>query len=831
MKATMAAAWRTLKRRPGICVVIVLTLALGVGVNAAVFSIFHQVLLQDLDVPRPGELVVVQSTGPRSGSISISGSGGDEQIFSYPLYEDLREASSHLTGIAGFRGINANLAAGGETTSGSGVLVTGNYFSTLELRPEVGRLFRADEVVSAGAPRLVVLSHAFWQDRYGADPGAVGKTLVVNGHTLEIIGVAPAGFHGMNPFNKVDVFMPVTLLDDLTSGINWSLEDRRSHWLYVFGRLAPGALIADAQAELDPVFRNIIRAIEVPLQQGGSANWMQRFESRNLELLPASAGQSTTHADARMPLLLLLAVTGLVLLVACVNITNLLLALGASEQGEIAVRQALGAGRRHILTQRLAVLATLALIGAVVSFPVAIATMHIVRGLLPEFAAITLSPALDWAIVGGGLIVAGLAILLAGLVPLWQLLRSSPVQAIREQSSRAGSGRTATQFRALLVSMQIAFALALLVVSGLFIQSLSNISRTDLGMQTAPVLMFSISPERNGYSAERSRDLFQTIVQRLSTMPGVVAASASMVPILSDSNWNASVTVQGYEAAPDTDTTASYNAIGPAFFDALSIPLLNGRRFDSGDINDRPKVAIVNNAFVRKFDLGQDAVGKRMGSGDELDREIVGVVADAAYSGVKAEIPPQFFVPIYQTTTVGSANFYIRAVADPAGLISGVRSLVGELDPNLPIEGLVTMDVVIEENVYLDRMIGTLASLFALLATALAAVGLFGVLTFALVQRTGEIGLRAALGAAPAGLQRMVLMQTLRLAAIGAAVGLVLAWLLGRLAQGLLFELSPLEPLVLVGAVVVLFGVVVVASWIPARRAARVQPVQALRYE
>lgn len=826
---------RSLLRRKGITAIVILTLALGVGVNAGIFSLFQQILLQELRVPDPDEIVVLDSPGPRSEWVSTDGTGRTSQIFSYPLYQDLRSAGDALAGVAAFRSIGINLGARGLTTSGRGLLVSDNYFDVLELKPAAGRFFTRQELEATGALRVIVLSHRLWQERFGGDPSMIGESIMVNGHSLEIVGIAPAGFGGLNRLEPADTFMPLMLVDDLTLRTLWKPDDRRSHWLYLFGRLADGVSMQRVRASLAPAFANLIREVEAPLQQGRSESWMQRFRARELYLLSGAQGQSNILEMARTPLLLLLSVAGLVLLVACVNITNLLLALGAAERGETAVRQALGAGRRHILGQRLAVLAILALAGALVSLPVALGTLRLVVYLLPTAEAGIVSAALDWRILVIGLAASILALVLAGTAPVLQALRSSPVAAMRDQVARSGMSRAAARLRSVLVGGQIALALALLVVSGLFIRSLVNVNSVDLGLEPEPVLSFSISPARNGYSTEQARTLFATIERRLASLPGVDAASVSMVPILTDSNWGSNLTVESFEASPETNTDASYNAVGPGFFETLSIPLLRGRVFNDSDRHGRGRVAVVNQAFLRKFDLGDGGIGKRMGRGEspdiELDIEIVGVVGDAAYSTVKESIPPQYFLSMYQTENVGSASFYLRTSRDPGAMAPAVRDLVAELDPNLPVDDLFTLNTVLGSRIVVDRVVATLAMVFAGLATTLAAVGLFGVLSFALAQRTGEIGLRAALGAAPEKLRRMVLGQTLRLALVGGAAGLIMAWLLGHMARGLLYELSPLEPLVMTGAVAVLFAVIVVASWLPARRASGVEPVQALRYE
>lgn len=823
-------ALRPLLRRKGITIIVILTLALGVGVNAGVFSVFHQILLQELAVPNAEQIVVFDLPGPRSEWVSNDSTGPHQQVFSYPLFEDLRSATETLEGVATFRAFGVNLGARGQTSSGAGLLVSGNYFDVLELRPAIGRFFSRDEIEAQGAPRVTVLGHALWHDRFGGDPSLIGETIMINGQSLKVIGVAPVGFGGLNRFWPADLFVPVTLVDDMTLGGHWNLDDRRAHWLYVFGRLADGASIEQARASLAPVFSNLIREVEAPLQKNHSETWMQRFLARELDLLPAARGQSNILETVRTPLILMVLVAGLVLLVACVNITNLLLAMAAAERGETAVRQALGAGRRHILGHRLAALLLLAGAGALVSLPVAFATVGLVAHLLPAADAGIVTATLDARIMVVGLTTSVVAMVLAGTVPILQAIGTSPVQAMRDQVARSGSSRAATRVRSVLVTTQIAMAVALLVVSGLFIQSLVNISSVDLGLEPEPVLSFSISPARNGYSPARSRELFRTLEQRLETVPGVASATVSMVPILAESNWGSRVSVKSFEKS-----STNYNAVGPDFFSTLSIPLLRGRSFDASDAENRPRVAVVNTAFTRKFDLGQDAIGQRMGIGwdenVERDIEIVGVVADAAYSAVKDPPPPQFFIPMYQTETVGSANFYIRTVNGADPVFPAVRRLMRELDRNLPVDDLFTLETVIQSTVVLDRIIATLALVFAALATMLAAVGLFGVLTFATAQRTGEIGLRAALGAAPAGLHRMVLAQTLRLALVGGVIGLVLAWLLGSMARERLYELSPLEPLVMLGAVAILFAVVLLAGWLPARRAASIQPVQALRHD
>jgi len=831
---TLRDALRPLLRRKVVTGLIVVMLALGVGVNTGIFSIFHQVLLQQLPIAQPGQLHALASPGPRQGMNSTDGTGGDPFVFSYPMWHDLKAIEAPHQGLAGFRNFGANLGFEGQTSSASGAFVTPNYFEVLDLAPALGRLFRPGEYTEAGEGAAVVLSHDYWRREFGGDRNVLGRRLVVNGRAMEIIGVAPREFVGVNRFSPVDVFVPVTLVGEL-SDMSWQIEPRNNYWIYLIMRLAPDIAPDQVVAALEPRYRTILRERDAPLLTEVSDSWRERFLARGLELHPAGGGMSRTRDVAQTPLTLLLAVTGLVLLVACVNIANLLLAMAISDRGETAVRMALGAGRRKIVIRQLLQLGCLALLGALACVPVAVATLHLVLSLIPDSSNSPLSATLDWRVLATGIGVSLAAMLLAGAVPLLQALGSRPIAAIREQAGRSGGSRLSSRLRSALVTGQIALALTLLVVSGLFIQSLFNVSRVDLGMNIDRVVAFSISPSQNGYSPERSAALFNELEQRLNELPGVESATLSLVPLLTDSNWDNSVSVEGFDASPDTDTTSSLNVIGPRFFDTLSIPLLAGRRFTEQDTELRPQVAIVNRAFAEKFEMGDAVVGKRMaratGSDVELDIEIVGLVADARYSTVKDDPPPQFFVPIGQMPDLGRAVFYARPSGDPEALMRAIPPLVAEFDPNLPVEGLATLERVSRQTIIIERLMGTLASLFAALATLLAAAGLFGVLNFSMAQRSTELGLRAALGASPVALKRMMLRHALLMAVTGSVIGTALALLLGRLSAGLLYGISPFEPLISISATLLLLAVVLLAGWLPARRAASVQPVQALRYE
>ena len=825
---------RPLLRRQGTTAIIIVTLALGVGVNSGIFSIFQQILLQHLPVPAPTQLYALSSPGLKQGSNSNSSSGGSEMTFSYSMWQDLNRIDAEHQGIAGFRHFGANLAFAGRTVSARGSFVTANYFTVLQLQPTLGRLFTAGDYTVAGEGDMAVLAHRYWQRELGEDPDVIGKSMIINGRSMQVIGVAPPEFVGTNRFSPADVFVPITMLQELGM-MGWELEPRNNYWIYLLTRLKPGATSEQLRLTLEPRYRQLLQALDAPLLEEVSDDSYQRFISKPLQLVPIASGQSRTREIARTPMILLLAVTGFVLLVACVNIANLLLALAISDRGDTAVRMALGAGWRQLLARQSTQLACLALGGLLASLPVAWLTMQLVLRLLPDQIETPLTASMDMSLLLSAAVVAIFAMLLAGLAPLLQTMGSRPLAAIREQSGRAGASRFASRVRAILVTGQIALAVALLIISGLFIRSLVNVSKVDLGMQIDQVATFSVSPSQNGYEQAQSRAFFERLLEKLNALPEVITASFSLVPLLSDSNWNRNVSVEGFEATPETNTSTSFNVIDERFLESLSIPLLAGRNLTAADSDGRPRVALVNQAFVEKFEMGDDVIGKRMaqatGSDVELDMEIIGLVGDARYATIKDAPPPQYYMPLRQNPGYGSATFYVRTQTDPAAMLRIISRVVAELDPNLPMEALTTLRHFSQQTIVLDRVIGTLASLFAVLATLLAAVGLFGVLSFSMAQRSGELGLRAALGATPGGLKSTVMRHALTLALIGIVLGLLLALLLGRLAAGLLYGVAPFDPSITIAATLLMLAVVLLAGWLPARRAAAIQPVQALRYE
>jgi predicted permease len=832
-------AFRALFRSPFVTLVAIVSLALGIGANAAIFSLFNQMLWRKLPVVEPDQLVNLANPGPKPGSQTCNNQGGCDEVFSYAMFRDLEKAQQVFSDVAAHRAFGANLSYRGQTINGEGMMVSGSYFPLLGVRPALGRLFAHDDDRTIGAHPLVILSEDYWRTRFDSNLNVLNETLIVNGQALTIVGVAPRDFHGTSIGTRPHVYVPLTMRGALQPGFvrgtASGFTNRRSYFAYLFARLRPGVSLEQATTGINVPYAAILQDVEGPLQQGMSEQTLERFKAKRITLAPGSRGQSSVQEEASTPLLLLMTVTGVVLLIACANIANLLLVRGAGRAGEMAVRLSLGANRRQLVSQLLLESVLLALMGAAVGVLVSRWTLDAISALLPAEATAILDFAIDRVVIW---FCAGLAIatgLMFGLVPALQSTRPSLVTALREDAGQKGAARGASRFRTALATVQIALATALLVAAGLFVRSLINISRVELGVNTDNLVAFEITPELNGYAPARSRALFIRVEEELAALPGVTSVAASLVPLLAGSNWGNSVTVQGYPAGPDTDTDSNYNEVGPGYFRTVGIPLLAGREFTDADAAGAAKVTVVNEAFARKFNLGHDAVGKYIsdttGSNAKLDIQIVGLTKDAKYSEVKDATPPVFFRPYRQNERLGSISFYVKTAVDPRQLMPAIYGVMTKLDPNLPVVNLKTVDQQVRENVFLDRMITTMSAAFAALATILAAVGLYGVLAYTVAQRTREIGVRMALGADARQVRQMVLRQVAVITLIGGTIGLGAAVAIGRGAESMLFQLEGVDPLVFVSATVSLALVALAAGYLPARRAARIDPMVALRYE
>ncbi len=681
----------------------------------------------------------------------------------------------------------------------------------------------------------MVLSYNYWSSRFGLDPAILDKQITVNGQRLTIVGVAPKGFDGTTIGMRPVVFVPITLRSLLDDDTGWSL--RTDYWAYLFARLRPGVTIDAARASLGTQYHAIINDVEAPLQKDMTGQTMARFRAKPILIEPGGRGQSQIPDQTKMPLRLLLGVTALVLLIACANIANLLLVRSAARAGEMAIRLSIGASRAHLIGQLLTESLLLAVLGGISGMVVAHWTLALVVSLLPAEVQHTIAFGISSTVILFGIGLTFATGLLVGLFPAIHSTRPDLVSALKNQAGQPGGGKRAARVRLLLATAQIALAMTLLASSGFFVKSLLNVSRVDLGFNVDHIVTFGLSPGLNGYSFERARLFFQRLEDELRATPGVTAVTLSNVRLLAGSNRSRDVAVQGFKAGPDTDSNSRYNRVGPGYFSALGIPLIAGREFTDRDTVNTAKVALVNQTFARKFGLGRDAVGKLMGWAagqgyrSPLDTTIVGVVEDAKYSEVKERVPPQFFVPYRQDTEVGGMHVYLRTSGDTAQAAPAIAAVVKRLDPNLPIEEMETLTEQVRNNTFLDRMMTTISAAFALLATLLAAIGLYGVLAYTVAQRTREIGLRMALGAAPGRVRGMVLRQVAIMTLVGALVGLAGALGVGKAAQSILFQMTGADPAVLALSAGALALVALCGGFIPAHRASRVDPMRALKYE
>ncbi|MEI6246299.1 MAG: ABC transporter permease, partial [Acidobacteriota bacterium] len=704
----------------------------------------------------------------------------------------------------------------------------------LGLQPALGRLIDSRDDRTIGDAPVVVLSHDYWQTRFGGSPVVLNDTMIVNGVTMTIVGVAPRGFEGTTLGSRPQVFVPISMRGRLQPPFK-GFDNRQTYWIYLFARLKPGVTLDAASATLNTRYHGIVNGIEAPLQKGMSDATMAKFRAKNVTVKPGARGQSSIHKEAQTPLAMLFGVTGVVLLIACANIANLLLARSAARAGEMAVRLSIGASRAQLVRQLLIESCLLAMMGGLAGLLVAKGTLQFIWSLLPSDATRTMSFTIEPSIM---LFAAALSIgtgVIFGLFPALHSTRPDLASTLKGVSGQPSGTRGAQWFRWSLVTLQITLSTALLICAGLFAKSLMNVSRVDLGLKIDNMVTFGVSPRLNGYSPERSLPYFQRAEESLRAIPGVLSVSASLVPILSGDNWGTDVQVQGFPKGPDVDNNSRFNEIGAGYFKTMGVPLIAGREFSPSDSKGGPKVAIVNEAFAKKFNLGHDAVGKLMssdgGGKDGLDTEIVGLVQDAKYSEVKDAVPALFFAPYMQDDQLGDMSFYVRTGTEAAAAMVAIRKVMSDIDPNLPLRDMVTMTQQVKDNTAIDRMISTLSMAFALLATVLAAVGLYGVLAYTVSQRTREFGLRMALGADPQRVRFMVLKQVAIMTAVGAPFGVAITYFVGRAVESLLYKMQGRDPWVFAGSCALLVVVALVAGLVPAIRASRIDPMKALRYE
>ncbi len=800
--------------------------------KTAIFSLFEQTLLRKLPVATPDELVNISANGPRSGSNSTNNAGNQQSIFSYPMFRDLEKNQSVFTGIAAHRSFGANLSYQGRTSNATGMFVSGSYFPILGIKPALGRLLNLEDDKNIGAHPLTVLAHAYWKEKFNESPEVLGKSMVINGVAMTVVGVAPEGFKGTTLGTPVSVFVPISMREALTPG--WKgLGERKNYWAYLFARRKSGVSIEAAEASIHGTYIGIIRDVELQLQKGMSERTRKQFVDQQMKLSPGEKGQSGLLNTGEAPMVILGCIAAFVLLIACANIANLLLARSANRAKEFSIRLSLGASRGQVMLQLLCESLVLALLAGIAGVFVAYGTGMAILTFLPSGSDQIFEPGVRPATVVFSLALSILSGFMCGLFPAVHSTKMDLATAMKDQAGNVSSTGAAARFRRVLVTAQIALSLLLLVSAGMFLRSLVNILKVDIGVRTENMIVFGLSPELNQYSPQRSRAFFEQIEAKASAIPGVQGVAVSMVQLIAGNNYGSNVSVDGFDIGPDTDSHSMFNEVGPGFLKLMQVPLLKGREFESRDAENAPKVAIINEAFERKFGNGKSLLGRRMqhGAGGKNDIEIIGVTKDVKYSEVKDAVPPLFYTPYRQDAKLGSAAIYVATAIPVDQVVPQLREVVAQLDPNLPMEDVKTLESQVKENIGLDRMISTLAGAFAGLATLLAAVGLYGVLAFTVSRRTREIGIRLAVGADAVSIRNMVMGEVGWMVGIGVALGLPAALVLTSYAESLLYEIRSNDLLVIIVGVVVICVVSFVAGFLPARNAMKIEPLEALRYE
>jgi putative ABC transport system permease protein len=830
-------AVRQLRKSPGFAATAVATLALGIGATTAIFSLLDQALLRSLPVRDPQNLVLLEATpyDTWNGHTSIEG-GDPEAYFSYPMYKDLRDKNPVFDGLIAMVQAPAGVRWNGQSALVNAELVSGNYFDVLGVQPAVGRLLtQADDRVKNGNPAAVV-SFAYWKAHLGADPHVVGQTLDINGHPFEILGIAAPGFQSAIWGSPADVFVPMTMEPVVTPGED-NLDKHNARWLNILGRLKPGESRAQAQAGMAPLWHSL-RAAEVPLMGLGtaSAKFVNGFVTNSrLHVLDGAGGFSYSRNDLRGPLMVVMAMAALVLLMAAVNVASLVLVRAAGRVREIAMRYALGARRERVVRQLLAEGLLLGVAGGGAGLLLApVAIRFLVSRMTTGNNETPFSTHLDGRLLVFNFVVAVVVSLLFTMAPAFQMWKPDLVNNLKQTGAGSMGGRLG--FRRAIVGVQIGVSLLLLVCAGLFARTLGNLRHVNPGFATDHLIAAWIDPQLAGYDPNAVGAMNKRIVEDLAAIPGVASAGSTSDPELADDGEHSNFSIQGYTPGEDEDMHGEEARITPDYFTTLKVPMLAGRSFTDADTAGNQKVVIVNKMFADRYLGGpQKAVGHMMGSGSgdktKYDIRIVGVVSNYLHRTVRAQAAIGTYLPAAQDPNPGGMWYYVRTWGDPDTTMGMMRQAVQRIDSKLVLASLSTMDAQINDNINDDRMIALLAVSFGVLAMLLAAVGLYGVLAYATAQRMREIGVRMALGADRHGVMTMVLKDVLRLAGISVAVALPVSLLATRTLKSLLFGVSNMDPLVVVPVTLVVILVVLVAAALPARRAAQVEPMQALRME
>ena len=826
---------RMLRKSPAFTAVAVLSLALGIGANTAIFTLLNAVILKNLPVHAPDQLVLF-SNSPSEGTSFGDPPRDRWKVFSYPSYEYLRDHNESLDGLCAFRSGQARLSvsmdnlAGGKAQRAQGHLVSGNYFSLLGVKSTIGRLLTPEDDITSANPAAVI-SHRYWKNEINSDPQVVGRTVLINGHPFTIVGVTPPEFFGERVRRAPDYWLPLAFQPQVEMDESF-LATQNIYWLNLMARLKSGVSAESAQANLNVALQQFLT------DQAGSTITDERratIQGSHVELVPGGRGVSGLRFSYSEPLRMLMAIVGLVLLIACANVGNLLLSRSASRQTEVSLRLALGASRARIVRQLLTESVLLSVIGGALGLLIAGWGVDALVKLVARSSPLDVQP--DALVLGFTVGVSLLSGVVFGLAPALRASRTDLSSALKAKSSRVGGLKLRLSLAPALIVSQVALSLVLLIGAGLFSRSLLKLQHEELGFIRDNVLLVDIDTRLAGYKPQELSGLYGRLLERLGTMTGVRATSVATYSPLSGLSRTSSITVAGYAPQNDEESTVSDMLIGPNYCETLGLPLLMGREIGFQDTPASSKIAVVNEAFAKFFFPNENPIGHHFGYGDQVknggDIEIVGVIGDVKYQSAKEKPLPTVYRPILQVQEPGAytSNLEIRTEGNSLNIADTVRSAIAQVDDKLPIVGVTSFDKQLDDSLRQERLIAQLVSFFGALALLLACVGLYGVMGHAVARRANEIGIRMALGAERSGILWMVLRETLTLVLVGIVIGIPVALGASSLIAAQLYGLSGADPLTLAAAVILLTVVAAVSGYLPARRASQVDPMVALRYE
>jgi predicted permease len=813
--------------------VAVLSLALGIGANTAIFTLLDQLLLRMLPVKDPEQLVMIWTTGPHMGSNRGS------RAASYPMYQDFQQKGEAFSHVFARMLTPSSASYEGGTERVLAELVSGNYFQALGVKPAMGRVFspEEDDRTYKGHP-VAVLSYNYWQERFQGNPNVIGKKILVNNYPLTIVGVSAAGFTGLDPTFSPHVRVPIQMKPLMTPGWD-AIGDRRNQWIHMFARMKPGYTVEQAKASLQPVFHNVLQ-YELTQKEMAKTSPYNRdlFLKRQIRMEEAATGYSQTREQFRTALIVLMCMVGLVLAIACFNVANLLIARAVARRKEIAVRLAMGAPRRQLIRQLLAESLMLSLAGGMLGIALAVVTIKVLLGFLPaDTVTIALKATPDGRILAFNFAVATATGILFGLAPAFQSLNLNVWGTLKDVAGAVTSAGSSVKLRKTLVTAQVALSFLLLAGAGLFVKSLGNLKNTNTGFRNMNNLItFQVNAGLNGYDTPQVKQFNRELLEKVKALPGVTSAGYASVALLHGNEWDSTMSVEGHQSKDGEDMQAYMNALSPGYFTTMGVPLLVGRDFDARDTGPENNAVIVNRKFAEHFFGSADkALGRHTGLGGgpdtKLTMTIIGVVENSLYEGPREGIRRQAFVPEQQMKFPMSVALYVRTAMPSNQMYSALQQTVKSIAPSMPVYEMKTLEKQLDETLATERLIAALATAFGILATLLAAIGLYGVMAFVVANRTKEIGLRMALGAQVPAVAWLVMREVLVLLGAGLVVGVPVAYWLGKYVSSQLFNVPATDTPVALLAVLMLTLIAVAAGLIPTRRATAIDPIKTLRYE